>query len=174
MVETPVYALEIATSFKDIENAVLIFHDRSKIHTTKPYVKEIIKNNSKNLYLSKQVYDFDDIEYAYKGFDIGIACYRPKDDDFKYIGKASGKLCFYMMYNIPVIVNNLPGLANLIEKYNCGVVIDDVESTAQWQNAINKIMADYEGYKSRVAECYKQEFDFVEKVKPLEDFLSNR
>ena len=46
MVETPVYALEIATSFKDIENAVLIFHDRSKIHTTKPYVKEIIKNNS--------------------------------------------------------------------------------------------------------------------------------
>lgn len=171
MVERPVYALEIAKSFKDIENAVLIYHDRSKIHTSKPYVKEIIKNNDKNLYLSKQVYDFEDIEFAYKGFDIGIACYRPQNDDFKYIGKASGKLCFYMMYNIPVIVNNLPGLADLIEKYNCGVVIDDVENPAEWANAINTIMSDYEGYKSRVAQCYKNEFDFSEKIKPLEQYL---
>ena len=33
-------------------------------------------------------------------------------------------------------------------------------------------MSDYDGYKSRVAQCYKAEFDFSEKIKPLEDFLN--
>jgi len=171
MVEVSVYSYEIAKAFSKIDNAVLIYHNRMKINKKRDYTKQVINANTRNLYLSEMVYDFEDIEYAYKGIEIGIACYNPYNEDLKLIGKASGKLNFYMTYGIPVIVNNLPGLADLIEKYNCGVVIDDVENSDQWQNAINKIMSDYEGYKSRVAECYKQEFDFVEKVKPLEEFL---
>ena len=172
MIETPVYSLEIAKIFNEIENAVLIYHNRMKINKKKPYTKQIIESNSKNLYLSNQVYDFEDIEYAYKGIEIGIACYRPNNDDFKFIGKASGKLNFYMTYGIPVIVNRLPGLADIVEQYNCGVVIDDVNNVNEWQNAINKIMSDYNAYKSRVAECYKNEFDFIQKIKPFEDFLT--
>jgi len=172
MVEEPVYSLEIARAFSALDNAILIYHNRMKINKKREYTKQIINSNTKNLYLSEQVYDFEDIEYAYKGIQIGIACYRPYNDDFKFIGKASGKLNFYMTYNIPVIVNCLPGLADLVEKYNCGIVIDNVEDISEWENAINKIMSDYDGYKLRVAECYKKEFDFEEKIKPLIQFLS--
>ncbi len=171
MIESPVYSLEIAKVFNEIDNAVLIYHNRMKINKKKPYTKQIIEANSNNLYLSEQVYDFEDIEFAYKGIEIGIACYRPSNDDFKFIGKASGKLNFYMTYNIPVIVNRLPGLADIVEQYNCGVVIDDVTNKEEWNNAINRIKSDYIGYTSRVAECYKYEFDFIEKIKPLEKFL---
>ena len=172
MIETPVYSLEIAEVFNEIDNAVLIYHNRMRINKKKPYTKQIIAANSKNLYLSNQVYDFEDIEYAYKGIEIGIACYRPSNDDFKFIGKASGKLNFYMTYGIPVIVNRLPGLADIVEQYNCGVVIDNVSDKNEWQNAIDKIMSDYEGYRDRVSICYKKEFDFVEKIKPFEEFLT--
>ena len=171
MVEVSVYSYEIAKAFSEIDNAILIYHNRMKINKKRDYTKQVINANTKNLYLSEMVYDFEDIEYAYKGIEIGIACYNPFNDDLKLIGKASGKLCFYMMYNIPVIVNRLPGLADLVEKYNCGVVVDDVENPSQWQEAINNIMSDYEGYKSRVAECYKKEFDFEERIKPLEEYL---
>ncbi len=171
MVEEPVYSLEIAKAFNNVDNAVLIYHNRMKINKKREYHKKVINSNVKNLYLSQQVYDFEDIEYAYKGIQIGIACYRPYNDDFKFIGKASGKLNFYITYNIPVIVNRLQGLGDLVEKYNCGVIIDDVENPTEWSNAINKIMADYDGYKSRVAQCYKNEFDFSEKIKPLEQYL---
>ncbi|MBR1617322.1 hypothetical protein IJ670_04150, partial [bacterium] len=171
MIEAPVYSLEIARVFEKIDNAVLIYHNRMKINKKKPYTKQILEANSKNLYLSNMVYDFEDIEFAYKGIDIGIACYRPMNDDFKFIGKASGKLNYYLAYNIPVIVNRLEGLSDIVEKYNCGVVIDDVESLEEWQNAIDKITKDMEGYKIRTRECYLKEFDFEEKIKPLEDFL---
>lgn len=173
MVERPVYSAEISKVFSEIDNAVLIYHNRMKINKKKEYTKQVIEANTKNLYLSEMVYDFADIEYAYKGIEIGIACYRPCNDDFKFIGKASGKLCYYMMYGIPVIVNRLPGLADIVEKYNCGAVIDNVESTDEWKTAINRIKSDYDMYKARVNECYEQEFDFLKKVKPLEEFLNS-
>ncbi len=172
MVETSVYSYEIAKAFSELDNAVLVYHNRMKINKKRDYTKQVMNANTKNLYLSEMVYDFEDIEYAYKGIEIGIACYNPYNDDLKLIGKASGKLNFYMTYSIPVIVNRLPGLADLIEKYNCGVVIDNVEDSSQWKNAVDTIKNDYEGYKARVAECYKKEFDFIEKIKPLEEFLS--
>lgn len=172
MVETSVYSYEIAKAFSELDNAVLVYHNRMKINKKRDYTKQVMNANTKNLYLSEMVYDFEDIEYAYKGIEIGIACYNPFNDDLKLIGKASGKLNFYMTYSIPVIVNRLPGLADLIEKYNCGVVIDNIEDSLQWKNAIDTIKNDYEGYKARVAECYKKEFDFIEKIKPLEEFLS--
>ncbi len=174
MVEDSTYSLEIAKAFSQIDNAVLIYHNRSKIHTGKPYIREIINNNRNNLYLSKCVYDFKDIEYAYKGVQIGIACYKAVDENYKLVGNASGKLCFYSMYKIPVLVNRMPGLADLVEKYNCGVVIDDVNNTQEWKSAIDKINADYEGYSARAYELFKQELDFNEKIKPFEEFLEKQ
>ena len=169
MIENTVYSYEIAKVFSQLDNSVLIYHNRIKVNKKRDIVKKIMAVNNRNLYLSNLVYDFEDIEYAYKGFDIGIACYNPMNADFKFIGKASGKLNYYMMYDIPVIVNRLPALAELVEQYNCGVVIDNVEDVQEWKNAIDRIMSDYGGYKSRVSECYKCEFDFLEKIKPLKD-----
>lgn len=171
MISDAVYSYEIAKVFSNLDNAILLFHDRLKIKLKHKYIKSIADLKSPNIYFSKMLYDFDELELVYKPIDIGIACYSGMNNDHSVIGKSSGKLCFYLKYSKPVIVNRQEGLSDVIEKYNCGAVIDDVEDVSQWRNAINTIMSDYEGYKSRVEECYKQEFDFAEKIKLLEEFI---
>jgi len=53
------------------------------------------------------------------------------------------------------------------------LVITGENMKLRLQEILKPIKNDYDGYKLRVAECYKQEFDFVEKIKPLEEFLNN-
>lgn len=173
MIENVVCSYEIANAFNGVDNGVLIFHDRSKINPKKSYVKKVMKCNTKNTYYSQMTYDFEDIEYAYKGYDIGIACYKADDERFRLIGKSSGKMNYYLMYNIPLIVNKLDGYSDVIEKYNCGVVINDINNSAEWSAAINTIMSDYEGFKARTQECYTKEFDFREQIKVVENYLDN-
>lgn len=173
MISYAVYSYEIAKVFTKIDNAVLLFHDRLKIKLSHKYNKQIADLKSENIYFSKTLYNFDELKLVYEPIDIGLACYSGMNNDHSVIGKSSGKLCFYLKYSKPVIVNRQRGLSDIIEKYNCGIVIDNIESVDEWKNAIDTIMSDYEGYKSRAAECYKQEFDFSEKIKPLEEFLSS-
>ena len=172
MISSQVYSNEIAKVFNNIDNAILIYHDRLKIKKYHPYIKELIKTNSKNLYLSKQVYDFDDLIYVYSPIDIGIACYRATNNDFSLIGKASGKLNAYLKYKKPVIANRLDGLSNIIEKYDCGAVINNIENQEEWQNAINKIMSNYKYYSDNAYKCYLEEFDFTNNIKPFEEELT--
>ena len=172
MISKYVYSKEISKAFSSVENAVLIYHNRNKIDTNSDEIKEIIEENgNKNLYLSQKVYDFNDIGYVYDGIDIGIAAYMPAGDGFDFIGHASGKLTFYLKYKKPVIVNKLDGYSDIVEKYDCGVIVEDVNSVSQWQNAVNKINANYEYYSENAHKCYLEEFDFSSKIQPFVDYV---
>lgn len=164
-----VYSFEIAKAFKDINNSALIYHDRREIDKNDAYIKKILDANP-NIYLSSKVYDYNDIGYVYDGIDIGIACYRPSDNKYDQIGHSSGKLTFYLKYKKPVIVNRLDGYSDIVEKYDCGVIINDVNNTEEWQNAVNKINSNYQYYSNNSYKCYMEEFDFMTKIKPFLDF----
>ena len=164
-----VYSYEIAKAFKDINNSALIYHDRREIDKNDAYIKKILDANP-NIYLSSKVYDYNDIGYVYDGIDIGIACYRPSDNKYDQIGHSSGKLTFYLKYKKPVIVNRLDGYSDIVEKYDCGVIINDVNNTEEWQNAVNKINSNYQYYSNNSYKCYMEEFDFMTKIKPFLDF----
>ena len=171
MINDFVYSKEIAEVFGKIDNAILIFHDRGKINTEDSYVKEVIAaNNYHNLYLSGKVYDYADIAYVYEPIGIGIAAYHAPDDKYDFIGHASGKLTFYLKYRKPVIVNRLDGFSDIIEKYDCGVIIDDINNVEEWRNAINKINCNYEYYSNNSHRCFMEEFDFMTKIQPFCDF----
>ena len=171
MISEAVYSYEIASVFCNISNAVLLFHDRLKIKLKHKYVKDIANLHCPNVYFSRMVYDFDELELVYKPIDIGIACYSGFNNDHSVIGKSSGKLCFYLKYSKPVIVNRQKGLSDIIEQYNCGVVIYNVSSTEEWQNAINRIMNNYDEYSKNAEKCYINEYSFEEKIKPFEKLL---
>lgn len=173
MISDFVYSKEIAKVFTKINNSVLIYHNRSKIDVNDKYIQEIIKINSENLYLSKKVYNFNDIGYVYDKIDIGIAAYIPEGNGFDYIGHASGKLTFYLKYKKPVIVNKLDGYSEIIEQYNCGIVINDINNAEEWQNAIDTINNNYDFYSRNAYECYLKEFDFMNQISAFLDFSKN-
>lgn len=171
MINEQVFSLELAKVFNYLETSVLVFHDRQKIDFENSYIKDLIETNSSNLYLSGVIYDFNSLSLAYKPIDIGIALYRYIDVNFGLIGKASGKLSFYLKYKKPVIVNELEGYSDLIYKYKCGFVIRDISNPKEWENAIKNIMEHYDYYSKNAYECFLKEFDFKTKVMPLLDYL---
>ncbi len=172
MINENVFSLELVRVFDSLKDSVLVLHDRQKINFENPYVKELRKANSSNLYFSNIVYDFSELSLAYKPIHIGIALYRPADENFGLIGKASGKLSFYLKYKKPVIVNNLEGYSDLISKYNCGVVINNLLDKEEWRAAIHRIMSNYDYYSQNAYDCYLKEFDFHSKAVDFLEYLT--
>lgn len=172
MIHDNVYSYELANIFNKLDNVILIYHDRHIIDKNEPYIKKLINVNSKNLYLSSLTYDFNELHLAYEPIDIGIALYRFVDDNFGLIGRASGKLSFYLKYRKPVIVNKLDGYSDLIEEYNCGVVINDINNCSEWNSALDKIKNNYEDYSDNAYRCYLNEFDFKMKSKNFIEYIS--
>ncbi len=172
MINDSVYSYELANVFNRLDNAILIYHDRHIIDKNELYIKKLINVNSKNLYLSSLTYDFNELFLAYEPIDIGIALYRFVDKNFGLIGRASGKLSFYLMYRKPVIVNKLDGYSDLIEEYNCGVVISDIENYREWNSALDKIKNNYEEYSDNAYRCYLNEYDFKTKSKNFIEYIS--
>ncbi len=171
MISDFVFSKEISKAFSKIDNAVLIYHDRGKINKNNSYVQEVIEaNENHNLFLSGKVYDFADIAYVYEPIHIGIAMYQAPSEKYDFIGHASGKLTFYLKYKKPVIVNRLDGFSDIIEKYDCGVIIEDINNVQEWQNAIDKINSNYEYYSNNSHRCYMEEFDFNTKIQPFCEF----
>lgn len=172
MIHDYVYSYELANVFNNLNDAILIYHDRHIIDKNEPYIKKLLEANSKNLYLSTLTYDFNELHLAYEPIDIGIALYRFVDNNFGLIGRASGKLSFYLKYHKPVIVNKLDGYSDLIEEYNCGVVINDIENSSEWNAALEKIKNNYKVYSDNAYNCYLNEFDFRTKSKNFIEYIS--
>ncbi len=170
MIGAPVFSHETVQAFCDIDNAVLLLHNSGKTKM-RPYIKNMLAANKKNLYFSKITYDFNDLKYVYDPIDIGIATYSQEYWAGACIGRASGKLAFYLKYKKPVIVNKVEGFSDIIEKYDCGVELQDVYNKTEWKAAVEKIMGNYEYYSQNAHKCYLAEFSFEEKIKPFEDYL---
>jgi glycosyltransferase involved in cell wall biosynthesis len=104
-------------------------------------------------------------------FRIGFCFYDTsfqKINAFNYLTAPSGKLMVYLAAGLPVICNNLPGLA-LVSDNNCGVLIDDM-SPESINKAIQKIEADYNLISSN---CNKiaQSLSFDKKIAPFVAYL---
>jgi glycosyltransferase involved in cell wall biosynthesis len=89
---------------------------------------------------------------------VGIAFYNPEyGENFTLLASASGKMTHCLKYGLPVVVLDLPGFAEIIEKYQCGIVIKDL---AEMNQAIETIRMNYPFYKENVMICYENEFAF--------------
>ncbi|MCP2727532.1 hypothetical protein NJ959_03460 [Symplocastrum sp. BBK-W-15] len=78
--------------------------------------------------------------------------------------KASGKIAEYLKYGKPVLVNDLPSLVELVEKYKIGVVIQDPSNSNEIELAIGQILKSYDWYSNNAKLCYDAEFDFTKNV----------
>jgi glycosyltransferase involved in cell wall biosynthesis len=159
----------IVTAFASIDNgSALILNASSKGSKNNPYVKSLHESNSKNLFLSLNPVPYDEIYKIYSSATIGVAVYQKNlGDNFNKISKASGKIAEYLKYGKPVLLNDLPGLLELVEKYKFGVVIKDPSNSKEIELAIEQILNSYEWYSNNAKVCFDAEFDFTKNVLPI-------
>jgi glycosyltransferase involved in cell wall biosynthesis len=158
MISEPVCSLEIAEvigSSHSETNYTVVFHERLESKQNSSYHEKIRRAGKGKVLLSLKPVPFDELPKIFSSADIGMAIYSENaGDNYSIIGSASGKLFQYLKYGLPVIVNNLPGLSDLVKKYEFGIVI---ESLTEIPGAIEKIFHDYETYSSNAKRAFEEE-----------------
>jgi len=177
MINKTVCAKPLAEAFASLDNGyALIFHERAARQTTDSYIELLRQVNSKNLFLSLEPLPYDQIDKIYASSTIGLVFYQPSkdtNDNFLKIAKASGKLPQYLKHSKPILVSDLPSLSNLVEEYQCGLVIKDPSDSKEINLAIEQILSNYNIYSSNAKACFKAEFDFSKKMEPILNYIKN-
>lgn len=118
--------------------------------------KKLMKNP--NITIMKQDLPQEEYTRFISAYDIAIVWYADKQDDNAYnIGLASGKFFKHLSLGQPVISNRVPGLAEEIEKYHLGVVIDDLRELPK---AVQVIYENYDYYTKHIKRIYANQYDF--------------
>jgi glycosyltransferase involved in cell wall biosynthesis len=122
-----------------------------------------------NIKINSIKYTFTDYIEVVKKHDIGLVWYSGKTDNIRYIGRSSGKYFMYLSCGKPVIVQNLPGIADDVNKYKLGVVI---ESLDELNEAVDHIKQNYAFYSGNIAKHYPAIYAYDAVSKPFVGFIA--
>jgi glycosyltransferase involved in cell wall biosynthesis len=147
---------EIAKKAKTLsENVVLVFHSPPVSGET-PY-RNLLRQNlieaNSHVFISEQFLEYNELQLLVMSAHIGIAlCKAEKGNELneELMGLSSGKIALYLQCGIPVITSNYQSL-KWVEDNGCGICIHDTEEI---DGAINSILADYEGYRTRAMRTF--------------------
>ena len=84
--------------------------------------------------------------------DVGILTYSYVNLNNLFC--APNKIWEYSAYQLPTISNFLPGINNHIQNHNSGEIIKDLKNHDEIEQKINKIILNYNHYKTGSKELY--------------------
>ncbi len=125
-------------------------------------------NDNPNIRVISQTIPQEEYTKFISAYDIALIWYSKYDDNMYNIGLSSGKFFKHMSIGQPVIVNNVPGLAEEVRKYKLGVVINDVK---ELECAVQTIMSDYDFYVKNIKQVYKKKYDYKKVTKKFFDSI---
>lgn len=153
-IEPDVLSLEIVRAVQTLPDAWrCVFHSSVPRTEDDAYIHKLVEADSDGkVSLSLQPVSSTEVDDLVASATIGLALYsssvRP---DLELVGLASGKLCRFLRSGVPVIVSDFPALREFVLSHGVGIAISDV---CQIEDAIERIEADYEGYRGRAVECF--------------------
>jgi len=107
----------------------------------------------------------EDILDYIKNYKIGVCFYDIRYENinkFNYYTAPSGKLFKYLAAGIPVIVNNLIGLTEVLDRFQVGAVVNDLEPESIYK-AILSINNNYEEWSANCMVA-AQHYDFKKAI----------
>jgi glycosyltransferase involved in cell wall biosynthesis len=137
------------------ENWVMVFHTHG--YNDESYIKKVRSFERSNVRFSMSPVPYDELSPFLASADIGVALYRDLGANFTLISSASGKLAHYLKSGLPVLVNSYPNILQVVNKYHCGICIDNPN---QLPEAIDKILNNYERMRSGAYLCYEENYRF--------------
>jgi glycosyltransferase involved in cell wall biosynthesis len=174
MIEDTSCCLALARGFAGAGDWALVLHERMQRSPEDAYIAALRAANDDNLYVSLDPVPFDQVDKVFRSADIGLAFYQPRgpdDDDFRHIS-SSGKLPHYLKYGKPVLVSRLPALVQLVEEYDCGLVVDDPSNPTEIQTALRRISERYTELSRNAQRCFAERYDFGRAARPIIDFVA--
>lgn len=120
-----------------------------------PYIKELRElGKDAPVKFSLNAVPYSQINEVLGSARIGIALYtQGSGPNWSTIGLASGKLSHFMKVGIPIIVAPLPGLIDFVNRHGVGEVLERPE---QMRELVDKIEADWDGYRQRCLRCFDE------------------
>ena len=149
----------------------LVLHERMKRDINEPYIEKIINHKSPQTLLSLNPVDYDQIDDLVLSSDIGLVIYdshKKWGSSWVSLGKGSGKIAHYLRCSKPVICSNLKGFSEIIKKYDCGILFDDIEEIPF---CIDKILDNYDYYSFNALNCYKNEYEFSKYFQNFQKYI---
>lgn len=149
---------------KTVKNVPLVFSGIID-HWCMERIKKL-RHTNPNLKFENQLLPIDEYTNYMKKFAVGLVWYSSlKEDEANYcIGLSSGKMFKHLSLGQPIIAVRCMGIAEVVNKYKLGVVIDNI---SELESAYDTIMKNYSYYRENVIRTYKDKFDFKKVIVPF-------
>lgn len=172
MIASARMSLELAESAqKWPDDWVLVMHG-----TFYNGIEHQIKNLNKkgNIFLSKKKILFSDIPKLVSSAHVGLVFYKSINSDNYYnnyyIGSSSGQLAHYLQCGIPIITLNIPSLKKVVDEFQCGIAVSNVDSI---EEAAKLIFKNREFFRDRAFICYEAKYCFENHFKNINNFIKS-
>ena len=159
MIGDEVMSFKLAAAARNWPDShVLVLHERENRNPDDPYLVAIREAAGGRVKLSLTPVPLNELDKVVSSAKIGIVLYSPDHgENFSTVGFASGKLSYYLRNGVPVIVNSVPALEEIVNSNRCGIVVKDMSEIG---NAIVEIESKYSLYSAKALECFDKHFDF--------------
>jgi glycosyltransferase involved in cell wall biosynthesis len=159
MIHPETQSLELATAASGWPTDWrLVLHERAKRRADDPYLMAVRNVGNAHLLLSLDPVPYDSLDVLMSSATIGLVLYdRALGPNFNLVAGASGKLAHYVRCGLPVVSVGLDSVSETLDRYECGVGVDDI---SQVEGAIATILSEYDRYRANAIRCYVEAYDF--------------
>lgn len=167
----PTFLVRCAIDPSNLLPYQLIIQSREVIDINTSIIQELLRLEGQNIHLSLAPLPFDRLDEAFSSAHIGCALYT--NDYFQnqtLVGGASGKMLTYLKNGLPVIMMDSIGITQIIEKYQCGKVLETM-NIADFNAAVQTILTNYTYFSANAYRCYQECYDFDYAFAPLYEKL---
>lgn len=163
------YGLEELLKYADTfpSSCVFVIHGRSEANVN--HLKQIAALTNLPVYFSLDPVPFDLVDMIYTSGDIGLQVWPPIITNLEYSDLSSGKMFHYMKAGVPVIVRNLPGMKEIVERSGIGLCIEDMKDIGK---AAERIINEESKYQANCIRSFKK-YQFELHHKKFIDFVEN-
>ena len=142
---------------------VLVTHTRYHAESSS-YVEALRKGaDPRRVHFSLKPVPRAEYDALIDGADVGVAFYVPTrgsaftQTNVQTIGLSSGKLAYYLRAGLPVIVNRLASIADMVETSGAGVAVEDASGISA---ALERVSCDYDALSARACTFFEERLDF--------------
>jgi len=153
-----VMSLELARSTANWPlECLLVFHERRTRNRNSLYLRQVQDAAPQRVILSLDPVNYDDLDRVVSAGKIGVVLYREEFGLNFTLAGASGKLAQYLRCGLPVVCLDLPGIGDVVRKFDCGIC---VKSTGEMGEALRQILKNYDSFSMNALKCYTEKYEF--------------
>ena len=109
------------------DNVVLVLHGWNLSKEDKLSIQKVNAEKPGKIYLSEDFATFDDKNKIFQSADVGVVAFSRQSFNHFHGAGSAGKLYGFSQAGVPMLVKNTPGMKEIVEGNNIGMLFDNFE-----------------------------------------------